>query len=142
MRVVRPIDVVTMKLQTIEPVDCGTCPVTVACAIEEGGAGWLYACCGSIGVYSDIEGVQTMLMVDCGVHKFARNEASDKLPKCPLCSGKAIEIALRHVGTPAVWVPTVHARVPAETRVKVMRDALPEAQARAAAAEERKRRRG
>lgn len=114
------------RAKDLKIVDCGTCPVTMACAINRGGNGHTFDCCGATGVVVENEDAATLLMIDCGAHKFERDDDYDST-QCPLCSSDALKAELLGLGTPARWVPTVHARVAAETRLTAWRTALPEA---------------
>lgn len=127
MKGYKPID--TVNLQVVEPVDCGTCPVSMACAVEQGGNGYTYECCHATGFVAQTEdGGAELLMIDCARHKFESNSEVADLPSCPLCSGDAVTIELLGLGTQARWLPTVHASVPARTRLAKFRETLPVAQ--------------
>jgi len=136
MRGYRPLDAV--KLKVIETVDCGTCPVTMACAVEKGGNGYTYSCCGSTGFLMERPDGVELLMIDCGKHNFEQNDQVVDMPECPLCSGNALAIELLGLGTPARWLPTVHAQIPASVRLETFRKALPEAEELAARVQKRK----
>lgn len=134
----KPLDVLTLKV--IEPVDCGTCPVTMDCAVEQGGNGYTYRCCDATGFQTvDEDGQPILLMIDCTHHKFYRSEHTTQLPACPLCSGNAIAIAMLGVGTPARWVPTVHARFSIKDRLNAFKKATPAAKTLVDKIEQRRR---
>lgn len=102
-----------------DPVDCGRCPVNLACAIGASGSGWTYSCCNATAAY--IEGAPHI--VDCGRHSFPSSHAAVKECKlCPLCSGHIMLTALTRADMR--YVPTVHAKVPLRTRLAVFRDGL------------------
>jgi hypothetical protein len=129
-----------MGSDAIKRVDCGTCPVTLACAIDQGGNGYTFDCCGSTAVEAtDDDGMPLLLIIDCGAHHFEKNEMSREMPECPLCSGEIADNVLLNLTTPCTWVPTVHAKVPVETRFDTWRRALPEAMERARLVAERKK---
>lgn len=102
----------------VKTVNCGTCPVTMACAVGQGGTGYEFECCRSTGVV-DAEG--RMLAIDCTRHQF---ETRRVLPLCPLCSGSIVDGALREVQH-AFWVPTIYAKVPVGQRIEAWRRRLP-----------------
>lgn len=139
MKPLRVLDALKLPAGEIQPCDCGTCPVTLACAVEQGGNGYTFACCHATGVEVEQNGRTTLLMVDCGIHRFEKNQAVDSTPECPMCSGFAVDIELRELGLPARWVPTVHARVPVQTRLDGWRAALVAAEKRLADHERRKK---
>lgn len=122
----------------VRPVDCGTCPVTLACALDRGGNGFTFQCCGATGFLTSDEEGEVLLMLDCGRHKFEVNNIVDSMPLCPLCSSVIVETTLEGLGTRSRWVPTVHAKVPWQDRIKAWRVELPRAQERVATRARRK----
>lgn len=140
MRVHKPLEALRGSSGIIDPVDCGTCPVTIACALERGGNGFTFACCGSTAVEGqDVDGAPLLYMVDCSQHHFETNDTVKDMPACPLCSGAITDHVLLGLTMPCVWVPTVYARVPVETRLDVWRRTLPTAMERARAIADRKK---
>jgi len=106
-------------------VDCGACPVTMACAIERGGTGWTFDCCHSTSV--EVEGV--IHIIDCQRHKFEQNETAKDCKVCPLCTGDVMVVALRDAKgatTPNRYVPTKHAKVSLSERLRLWKKVLPE----------------
>jgi hypothetical protein len=140
MKGYKPLEALRGDAGEILRVDCGTCPVTVACALEKGGNGFTYACCGSTAVEDhDDDGSPLMLMIDCDRHRFETNDIVRDMPACPLCSGFITDHVLLGLTMPSVWVPTIYARVPIETRLDVWRRSLPSAMERVRAIAERKK---
>jgi hypothetical protein len=129
MTQLRFLDVVQQSERKLKEhvVDCGTCPVSMACAISQGGTGWRFQCCGSTSV--SIPG-NTLYIMDCGNNQFEVNKDEFHRKVCPLCTGDIIESAVRGNTECYRYVPTVHAKVPLKTRLDVWRDRLPKAQQR------------
>jgi hypothetical protein len=104
-------------------VTCGTCPVSMACMIGQGGNGWKFDCCGATGFV--LEGVGT-LAIDCSRNEFEQNKDAKKYRQCPLCSGGIMEVVERSSldgGNDANrYLLTAHAKVPLEDRVKLWKD--------------------
>lgn len=119
------LDVLQMPEKKIKEstADCGTCPVTMACAISQGGNGWKFSCCGSTAV----ETSEITYIVDCASNHFEKNEGS-KSYKCPLCTGDIIEWAARGNAWNYEYVRTVHSKIPIKTRLDLWRERLPLAQ--------------
>lgn len=137
MKGYRPLDAMHLGASKIQRVDCGTCPVTLACAIDRGGTGFTFKCCHSTGFETTNDlGEPLLLLIDCTRHRF---EVYGELPTCPLCDGGIIDDVLLALTEPCEWVPTVHAAVPVETRLDVWRKAYPAAMQRATAIGERKK---
>lgn len=125
------------KLPT--PVDCGSCPVSLACAVGEGSTGYTFNCCHSTaveyGAEVSEEGIRTLLIIDCQNHGFEQNEYASECVSCPMCTGAVMETAHRELTDRHRYVPTVHAKFSVGDRVRVWRKAL--AAARVAVAAER-----
>lgn len=139
----RFLDALRLEAARVQPVDCGTCPVTLACAIGQGGTGYVFKCCGSTGVETQgSDGESLLLIIDCARHAFRNpHELAKSIGKdttCPLCGGGIMDDVLLKLTAPCAWVPTVHARVPIETRLDVWRRAYPQAMERASAIKARK----
>jgi hypothetical protein len=100
-------------------VDCGTCPVTTACAIGQGGNGWKFECCNATAVEQN----GLLLIMDCGNNHFERLHDEEE-HKCPLCSGQIMEWAERGNAAQYHYVRTVHSLVPVKTRLDVWREGL------------------
>jgi hypothetical protein len=126
--VVKFLDIV--KLKTLPaPVDCGTCPVNLACAVGKGGNGFVFDCCHAT-AFEMMEGEKRrLLVIDCQKHAFEQTELAKDCKSCPLCSGDIMEVVLRDVSQNNRYVPTVHAKVPLADRVKLFRTKLEEAKA-------------
>ncbi len=107
-------------------VDCGTCPVNIACALERGGTGWTFDCCRSTSVDTS-EGI---LIIDCQLHRFEQSATARDCKVCPLCSGDLMTVALRDPRNANHYVPTVHAKIPLAERLRLWRKVLPEHQRR------------
>ena len=105
-------------------VNCGTCPVSMACAVSQGGNGWRFQCCGSTAV--PVQGL--LLIMDCNNNQFEVNNNSMLTNHCPLCAGDIVESAVRGNAENYRYVRTVHAVVPLKTRLDVWRARLPKAQ--------------
>lgn len=102
------------------PVDCGTCPVSIACAAGEGGNGFTFNCCRSTAVeYSGV-----LLIIDCQNHAFEQSEIAKECTCCPLCSGGIMEVVARDLGNTNRYVPTVHAKYSVTDRVQLWRTSL------------------
>ena len=122
-----PLAVIDDPASKIERVDCGTCPVSRACAIEQGGNGFTFSCCGSTGYETfDANGDPLLLLIDCARHRFrGHRPRHEELPVCPLCDGGIIDDVLNKLTDPCEWVPTVYAKVPVQTRLDVWRSQFP-----------------
>ena len=139
MKGYRPLDTIHMDPAKIQAVDCGTYPITLACAINQGGNGAAFACCRAIGFDTiDDDGKPLLLIIDCTRHHLERTKVDD-LHVCPLCDGGIITDVFLRLTDPCVWVPTVYAKVSIETRLDVWRRALPAAQGFVQAIEARKK---
>ena len=121
-------------------VDCGTCPVSLACAASQGGTGWRFPCCGAAAVETLVDRQHLVLVLDCANNAFenTRSDAEYSKSKCPLCTGDLIEWAVRGNTETYRYVRTVHAHVPLKTRLDLWRERLPVAQARVQAEDARK----
>jgi len=119
----------------ISAVDCGSCPVTMACAISQGGNGWRFNCCGSTAV--EVGGGK-LLILDCGNNQFEQNREAPAM-RCPLCTSDLIEWALRGNAENYRYVRTVHSQVPLKTRLDAWLARLPIAKERIRKDEERLR---
>lgn len=143
MNAYRLLDAMYLGAARVQPVDCGTCPVTLACAIDQGGNGMTFECCGSTGFETLDEAVQPLLLIiDCTRHRFPGHDGPlrpEERPTCPLCSGEIVDAVLLKLTDPCMWVPTIYAKVPVETRLDVWRRAFPAALERSRALEERKK---
>lgn len=143
MNAYRPLDAMHLGAARVQPVDCGSCPVTLACAINQGGNGMVFACCGSTGFDTlDEAGRPLLLAIDCTRHRFFGHD--DPLrpverPTCPLCSGKIIDAVLLKLTDPCMWVPTIYAKMSIETRLDAWSRAYPAALERLHALEKRKK---
>lgn len=120
-----PLDVVQVGVASIQPFDCGTCPVTLACAIDKGGNGFTFSCCGSTGFDTiDENGEPLLLVIDCTQHHFEKmvgRPTYEDLSSCPLCSGQIMDNILLKLIDRCLWVPTVYAKFPVQTRLDVWR---------------------
>jgi hypothetical protein len=105
-------------------VDCGTCPVTMACAISKGGNGWKFGCCGATAV--EALGSDVLFIMDCANNHFEQNNETMTM-RCPLCTGDIVEWAERGNAGKYRYVRTVHSTVPVRTRLDVWRERLPKA---------------
>lgn len=119
-----------------EPVDCGSCPVNMACAVGQGGNGYVFDCCRAAGFETTENGKRVIYVIDCQNHAFEQTPLAKECTLCPLCSGGIMEVALRDVHQSNRYLPTVHAKVPVAERVKLFRKSVEEAKERIA--EERK----
>ncbi len=108
-----------------EPVDCGNCPVSMACALGQGGTGWTFNCCRSTSVEMQEHGKRRLLVIDCQRHTFEQNEDAKDCKLCPLCSGDIMDVELRDEIDTHRYVPTVYAKIPVEKRVKKWQEVLP-----------------
>lgn len=116
-----------------EPVDCGTCPVSMSCAVNKGGNGFVFDCCRSAG-FESTEGERRVLyVIDCQKHQFEQSSLAKDCELCPLCSGGIMEVVLRDASQSNRYVPTIYAKVPLEYRVRLFREKIEEAKARIAA---------
>lgn len=116
-----------------KPVDCGTCPVSVACAVNQGGNGYVFDCCRSAGFETTENDERVLYIIDCQRHQFEQGERAKQCTLCPLCSGGIIEVVVRDSSQSNRYVPTVHAKVPLAERVRLWRTQLPEVKERVAA---------
>jgi hypothetical protein len=116
------------KLPT--PVDCGNCPVNMACALGQGGNGYTFDCCHATGFQTEVDGRTVMYLIDCQRHAFEQNRFAKMCKLCPLCSGDIVEVAMRDISQSNVYLPTVHAKVPVADRVRLWRDKLPQVRER------------
>ena len=105
-------------------VNCGTCPVSMACAVNQGGNGWRFECCGATAV--PVQGL--LFIMDCANNQFEKNKNAFRLNICPLCTADIVESAVRGNAENYRYVRTVHAAVPLKTRLDVWRARLPKAQ--------------
>lgn len=131
------LDVIKAK-KLPEPVDCGTCPVSMVCAVGEGGNGYVFDCCRSVGFETTENGKRVLYVIDCQNHQFAQTSLAKECKLCPLCSGGIMEVVLRDIGHSNRYLPTVHAKVPVAERVALFRKAAVAAKARIAAEREAK----
>lgn len=129
------LDVIKAK-RPPEPVDCGTCPVNMACAVGEGGNGYVFDCCRAAGFETTENGKRILYVIDCQNHQFEQTFLAKECKLCPLCSGGIMEVVLRDVSQSNRYLPTVHAKVPVTERVALFRTAAEQAKERIA--EERK----
>lgn len=128
MKPLKILDLLDLTEKKIGAVDCGSCPVTMSCAISQGGNGWRFSCCGSTAV--EVGGGK-LLVMDCGNNHFELKRDEPILQtKCPLCSGDMIEWALRGNAEHYRYVRTVHSQVPLKTRLDTWRAHLPIAKER------------
>lgn len=104
-------------------VDCGTCPVSLQCALSDGGNGWRFSCCGATGV----EANGALLVMDCQQNTFHQEERAAVIPQCPLCKGDLVKNHVLGMADHYRYVPTVHAKVPVRTRLALFHEKLPEA---------------
>lgn len=119
-------DVLKAKLEDIEAsaVDCGNCPVNIACAAERGGTGIRYDCCGATGVDIGNDPSVNLLIVDCMRNRF--EDVHRPLSNtCPLCTGKVIDAAVRTFHDHTRYLRTIHGAVPMQTRLDVWKRTLP-----------------
>lgn len=102
-------------------VTCGTCPVSLACVVGEGGTGWKFDCCGSTAVRIEDQ----ILLIDCAKNNFEQHKDAKEHQLCPLCSGgimEAVERGRLDGGQdPNRYVLTVYAKVPFADRLAVWR---------------------
>lgn len=108
-----------------KPVDCGNCPVNIACAVGGGGTGWTFDCCHSTSVEQNNDGRRRLLVIDCGKHAFEQIDMAKECKLCPLCSGDIVDVELRDEIDTHRYVPTVYAKVPLAVRVKKWQETLP-----------------
>jgi len=106
------------------PVDCGTCPVSIACATGTGGNGYRFPCCGVTGV--PVDG-NVLLVIDCERNRFELHAVSTTLQACPLCTGGIMEVMLLGMGGHNRYVPTVYAKVPLPERLRLWKKKLAQA---------------
>jgi predicted RNA-binding Zn-ribbon protein involved in translation (DUF1610 family) len=114
MNPLKILDVLTMTPEEVEnnSPDCGTCPISMRCAAETTVDAWTYDCCGA----TVVETANRTYILDCGNH-FFKGIAKSTVHKCPLCTGDVIEWAERGNGRGNVYLRTLHAQVPAQTRI-------------------------
>lgn len=107
-----------------EIVDCGSCPVSMACAVGQGGNGFTFDCCRATAV----EMPEATLIIDCQQHQFEQSALATECKLCPLCTGDIMVVALRDAAasTKNRYVPTVHAKVAIGDRVRLWKMVLPE----------------
>jgi hypothetical protein len=124
MMALKILDVLTTSEKKIKEgtVDCGTCPVSMACAISAGGNGWKFGCCGSTAVEVGVDGALLYIM-DCSNNHFEQNNKTPAM-RCPLCTGDIIEWAERGNAEKYRYVRTVHSTVPVKTRLDLWRKRL------------------
>ena len=104
-------------------VDCGTCPVSMRCVMQEQGIGDRFTCCGSIGVEANIgDGREFRLMVlDCAKNQFkGDNSAYRRKGKCPLCNGDIVDACRRGMVGHYIYARTAHAKVSSRSRVNIL----------------------
>ena len=119
--------------ESVVPVDCGNCPVNMACITNTGRTGLAFNCCNVTTVFSGDE----VCVIDCGKHSWTNVRET---AMCNLCSGQLVDLLLANTDAGSnLYVPTVHARVPLKQRFALWREKLPEARAKREFAEERKR---
>ena len=117
------LQVIKMTAKEVVPVDCPTCPVSMACVAGIGGNGWRFDCCGSTGIPVE----NGTLFVDCAINRFERHHKVKDFPRCPVCSGGIMEVieAARRGELASVgmnyYLPTVHAVVPLADRLVLLR---------------------
>jgi hypothetical protein len=128
MMALKILEVLTSDEKTLKntAVDCGTCPVTMACAISQGGNGWKFGCCSSTAVEAGVEG-SLLYIMDCSNNHFEQNNKTAAM-RCPLCTGDIVEWAERGNAGKYRYVRTVHSTVPIKTRLDLWRKRLPIAQ--------------
>lgn len=106
-------------------VSCGTCPVSMACAVSQGNDGWKFSCCGSTSV--EATGTGLLYIMDCANNHFQQRNTVTTM-SCPLCAGSIVEWAERGNAERYRYVRTVHSKVPLKTRLALWRKCLPIAQ--------------
>ena len=128
------LEIVNMKVEDIERVDCGNCPVNIGCAAGIPADGFIFNCCKTVSLGYGNKGT----VIDCHKHKFRGSGINGTA--CPLCSGAIIDAALVSNDTDTIlYLPTVHAAVPIGARLHTWRQKLPKAVEDLAKATERKR---
>jgi hypothetical protein len=109
----------------IVPVDCGTCPVSMACAVEE--QTWsAVRCCNLVAIHGHVTG--NAILVDCARNKFSTGNLVNVVDtvKCSLCSGLAVDIDKNNRDTSdtylyeITWIPTIYANHDVAKRVEVL----------------------
>ena len=105
-------------------VDCGTCPISMACAVGEGGSGWRFPCCGTTSVTVD-GATDQFVVVDCANNGFASTYSNERSMRCPLCSGDVVDGILRGSVGQYRYLRTIHSKVSPKQRLKVLRDRVP-----------------
>lgn len=116
-------DVLVLSPAKIEKtrVNCGTCPVNMACILGQGGTGWKFNCCGSTGYVLD----DATVAIDCANNAFEQNEDAKSWKLCPMCSGGIMEVverARKDGGHKNLYLLTVYAKVPLEDRLKLWKE--------------------
>lgn len=119
------LDVIRGAEEPPVPVTCGRCPVSMVCVGSEGhDTGFhRFPCCGAVGYAEDIKDT-VLLVIDCQQNTFYANKLTQKIKKCPMCSGEIVEAALRGFADDHYYVPTVHAKHGVSARVALWRRAL------------------
>jgi len=117
-------------------VTCGTCPISIQCAVRQGGTGWRFTCCQSTGV--NVGGDDDMfhlgleegevVIVDCARQQFPRRPDVEGWA-CMLCSGKFASFGVLRGSERMRYLPTAYAAVSLETRVDAWRRGQADAQA-------------
>lgn len=103
-------------------VDCGTCPVSIQCALSEGGNGWRFDCCGAAAV--EVHGA-LLLILDCQRNAFPQREQALDAVACPLCEGDLVKGHVLEMTDHHRYVPTIHARHPPRVRLALFREMMP-----------------
>lgn len=117
-------------------VTCGTCPISLQCAVQRGGTGWRFTCCQSTGVniggaddiYATALEEGEVVMVDCARQRFHRRPDIEART-CMLCSGKLASFNVLRGAERTRYLPTAYATVSLETRVDAWRRGQADAQA-------------
>jgi hypothetical protein len=102
----------------IVPVDCGTCPVNMACAVGEEATS-ATTCCRLVAVREHSR--KSGILIDCDRNRFRTRRItilSDTVV-CSLCSGRIVNVAA--YDEKILWIPTVYAAHPVSERVKIMK---------------------
>jgi hypothetical protein len=102
----------------IVPVDCGTCPVNMACAVEEAATSAV-TCCRLVAVRE--HSGESGILIDCDRNRFRAKHITlpSSVGGCSLCSGLIVNVAAYDEGI--LWIPTVYAAHPVSERVKIMK---------------------
>lgn len=130
-------DLLQAKLNDVELscVDCGTCPVSIQCALSAGSNGWRYACCGATAI--EVPG-SLLLILDCQKNTFREECDTEALQACcPLCQGDLVRSHVNGMSDRHRYVPTVHAKLPPRIRLALFKKMLPLALAEKALIDER-----